>query len=128
MADLEGAGNMSSQSPFDHRRDAELGAMLLEVLTPTDDAVFVRGVLGRVGAAPTWWEVLDGWARPGLAAALVLVALAGFLLGRTLRSEPALALDEPVRAVAEGIGAAALFSAAVPPDVDMVVLAVSNEQ
>jgi len=120
---------MNSQSPFDHQRDAELGAMLLEVLTPTDDAVFVRRVLARVGTAPTWWEVLDGWARPGLAAALVLVALAGFLLGRTLRSpESGMALDEPVRAVAEGIGVASLFSASVPPDVDMVVLAVNNGQ
>jgi hypothetical protein len=120
---------MNSQSPFDHRRDAELGAMLLEVLTPTDDAAFVRGVLARAGASPTWWEVLDGWARPGLAAALVLVALAGFLLGRTVRStEAGLALDEPVRAVAEGVGVAALFSAAAPPDVDMVVLAVNNGQ
>ena len=120
---------MNSQSPFDHRRDAELGAMLLEVLTPTDDAVFVRRVLARAGTSPTWWEVLDGWARPGLAAAMVLVALAGFLLGRSIGSpEAAMALDEPVRAVAEGIGVAALFSAAVPPDVDMVVLAVSNGQ
>jgi hypothetical protein len=120
---------MNSQSPFDHRRDAELGAMLLEVLTPGDDVVFVQRVLARAGGSSPWWEVLNAWARPALAAALVLVALAGFLLGRTVRSaEPGMALDEPVRAVAEGIGVAGMFSAPAPPDVDMVVLAVSNGQ
>jgi hypothetical protein len=120
---------MNSQSPFDHRRDAELGAMLLDVLTPGDDAAFVQRVLARAGASAPWWEVVNAWARPALAAALVLVALAGFLLGRSLGpTESAMTLDEPVRAIAEGIGVAGMFSAPAPPDVDMVVLAVSNGQ
>jgi hypothetical protein len=120
---------MSSHSPFDHLPDPEIGEALREILTPGDNPAFAGRVMARIGSAPTWWEVLDAWSRPGLAAALVLMALGGFLLGRSLgSSESGMALDEPVRAVAEGVGVAALFSAAVPPDVDMVVLAVSNGQ
>lgn len=120
---------MDGHSPFDHRPDPEVGAALRELLTAPDDDAFVRRVLARVGAVPAWWEVLDTWARPGIAAALVLVALMGFLLGRGIGAGgQAVALDEPIRAVAEGVGVAALFTAARPPDVNAVLTAANGSE
>jgi hypothetical protein len=75
---------MTDHSPFDRARDAALGAALGDVLAVGDDAAFVRRVLERAGAPETWWEVLEGWARPGMAAALLLVAAGAFLLGRAV--------------------------------------------
>lgn len=118
-----------SDSVFDHQPDPELGTALRELLTAPDDAAFARRVVAAAGAVPMWWEVLGAWVRPGLAAALVLTALAGFLLGRTIRTaEPALVVaDEPPAELTNGEGAAALFGAPRPPDVDQV-LAASRER
>ncbi len=119
---------MDEHSPFDHRPDPDMGEALRDVLTAPDDAAFVRRVLARVGAPPTsWWEVLDTWARPGIAAAIVLAALMGFLLGRSVGAGgQSAALDEPIQAVAEGVGVAALFTAARPPDVNAVLTAANG--
>jgi hypothetical protein len=108
-------------SEFEHRPDVELGAALREALTPADDPAFVQRVVAAAGAMPAaWWEVLRGWARPGLAAALMLAALAGFWLGRSTAPAPVAAEDEPVL---EGEHVAALFASPRPPDVDLVLAA-----
>jgi hypothetical protein len=108
-------------SEFEHRPDVELGAALREALTPPDDPAFVLRVVAAAGSLPpAWWEVLRAWARPGLAAALVLTALAGFWLGRATAPAPVAAEEEPVP---EGEHVAGLFASPRPPDVDLVLAA-----
>jgi len=83
---------MSESSPFDHRPDSELGDWLRETLSAPDDAAFVARVMERVPARivrEAWWDILGEWARPGLAAAALLVMLAGFGLGRWFTALPA---------------------------------------
>lgn len=118
-----------SDSAFDHRPDPELGAALQELLASPDDAAFARRVVAAAGAAPAWFEVLGAWVRPGVAAALLLTALAGFLLGRGVRrpEAAAAAFDEPVPELSNGDNLAALFGAPRPPDLDLV-LAASRER
>lgn len=75
---------MTHMSPFDHRPDPVLGTALREVLRTPDDAAFARRVLAAaeplLGAERgEWWEVLERWLRPELAAAS-LAFLAGAVL------------------------------------------------
>lgn len=119
---------MTTPSPFDHRPDPELGTALREVLAGADDARFARRVLAaagtQLGPAAGWVDVLTRWARPGLAAALALVAGVTFWL--TTQSPPAngAALADPLRVSDEGLAVPALFASTSDPDVD-VVLAVA---
>jgi len=79
---------MSSSEPFDRRPDPSLGARLREALTPEEGTAFTRRVLVALDA-PTFWDVLATWARPGLAAGIVLLALLGFWAAwHDLRSAP----------------------------------------
>lgn len=73
-------------SPFDGGPDPELGTALRGLLTPGDDAAFAARVLARLEPGSPW-EVLAQWARPGLAAALLLATALGFWV--TLASTPA---------------------------------------
>lgn len=113
-------------SPFDHRRDHELGNALRSALTGRNEAEFVqrvvdgaaelqRGVYGR-----EWWEILSGWARPGLAAAAVGLVAAATLWWSASRdqSDTAVALGDPLRAAVE---IPAPFLAAQPPDLNEVL-------
>jgi hypothetical protein len=70
--------------PFDHRPDLVLGAALREALDPGDSAAFVARLLARAEHVrmPSWDAVLAGWARVGVAAALVFSVTAGYLVGR----------------------------------------------
>ena len=71
---------MNSNSSFDAGQDRELGDALRELLTPGANAEFVARVLARLPAAGSSWDVLAGWARPGIAAALLLAAALGYWL------------------------------------------------
>lgn len=71
---------MSANSPFDAGHDRELGDLLREALTPAANEEFVARVLARLPATGSSWEVLAGWARPGIAAALLLAAALGYWL------------------------------------------------
>ena len=72
--------------PFDHRADAVLGAALREALDPGHHAAFVARVLARAGearaTAASWAAVLARWARAGLAAAILIALVAGYVVGR----------------------------------------------
>jgi hypothetical protein len=116
---------MRPTSPFDHEPDRELGRALRSLLTTRDDAAFTRRVLAvspwpQVGAGD-WWEVLVEWSRPGLAAAAILAAVAGFWLGRTTSGVPQqLGLEEALLPV---VSAAALDTVNTPPENDGVLAA-----
>ncbi len=119
---------MTTPSPFDHRPDPELGAALRAVLSGGDDRAFAQRVVaaaeGQLGARPAdWVDQLVRWARPGLAAALVLMAGAAIWLGGQRTAESG-NLADPLRMADDGLAVPALLASTTDPDVD-VVLAVA---
>ncbi len=125
---------MSTSSVFDHQPDPELGRELRAVLSVDDDAQFVHAVVTAADRAygerqlpGEWWEVLTVWARPGLAAALVLLAVVGFWLGTLAGGGNGSAtLGDPLRTVDAGLEVPVLLAERSAPDLD-VVLAVALE-
>jgi hypothetical protein len=117
---------MNDEKMFDHRPDPELGGALRRALDPprNDQAAFVARVMARYDGAlaaatvPTW-EVLAGWARRGIAAALVAAVVGGFLLGQALQSPEPETFDAAM-APTSGPGVAALVTATDPPDASIV--------
>lgn len=93
---------MTLNSPFDAEPDRELGNLLREALTPAGQVDFVSRVLARLPESRTLWEVLAGWARPGIAAAILLAAALGWWLAPRVatRATPTaaqvLAADQPL--------------------------------
>ncbi|HWA15074.1 MAG TPA: hypothetical protein VG817_01480 [Gemmatimonadales bacterium] len=76
-------------NPFERERDPVLGAALREALTPADTASFTSRVLASLGSPRNSWDVLASWARPGVAAAVLLVSLLGYWLVRDANRGPA---------------------------------------
>ena len=104
-------------SPFDSERDPRLGDALHRVLDAGDTAAFVARVLARVAAGPAPWDVLAGWARPGIAAALAAAMAAGVLVGRM--ASPRQALEDAL--VSTGTGpAAVVLESPDPPDLGVM--------
>lgn len=91
---------MKNESPFDPGQDRELGERLRETLTPGGNAEFVARVLARLPVAGSFWDVLAGWARPGIAAAILLAAALGYWLapreGQSPTAAEVLAADQPL--------------------------------
>lgn len=127
---------MSSPSPFDHRPDPELGRELRAMLSADDKARFVRRVIaaaesvfGEVRRPAEWWEVLTAWARPGLAAAVVLIAIAGFWLGTLAGGRNGTAtLGDPLRADNGRLEVPVLLADQRAPDLDVVLAAELENQ
>jgi hypothetical protein len=67
--------------PFDAGPDPELGDALRHLLTPTDDAAFAGRVVARLADRVSLRDQLARWARPGVAAAVLLAAMGGYWLG-----------------------------------------------
>jgi hypothetical protein len=116
-----------THDPFDPRPDAELGQLLRAHLAADDDAAFaarVRAALATVPGPrrstrrPSSWDVLAAWARPGLAAAAVLVLALGWWLLRAGAPGDS-SLDEVL--VAASAPGAALTATAQPPSTDAVL-------
>jgi len=114
-------------SSFDHRQDRELGEALRSALSGQDEAAFVQSVVvsaallqDRVDGGGDWWEILSGWARPGLAAAAFGLAAAATLWWSGSRgpSDAAMFLTDPLEASVE-IPAAFLTTEA--PDLNEVL-------
>ena len=128
---------MSDTSPFDHRPDDELGRQLREALTGTDEAVFVRRVMVSAEhlygeALPgQWWGVLTAWARPGLVAAMLLVAAVAFWAGLTVgRGESAAmlaTLSDPLSSDDEHLAVPTLLAERQAPKVDVVLAAAMRD-
>jgi hypothetical protein len=107
---------MKEPLSFDHRPDPRLGDALRQALEPADVAAFVARVLARAEHAPasvSWEAVLARWARAGVAAAMFVAALAGYVVGRAAApptSRPSLDY--------------ALLAPAQPGDVEIVLASV----
>ncbi len=119
-----------SMSPFDHERDIQLGNVLREALTADDDQAFAERVVARLteveGLRPgpgDWWEILNGWARPGVAAAALglVAALSLWMGGRQTGPQTDLVLDNPLQPANEAFVTSALLTTTQPPAVDAVL-------
>jgi hypothetical protein len=76
---------MKEPLPFDHRPDRALGEALRHALDAEDDGVaFVARVMARADRmrVGSWDAVLARWARPGVAAAVLVALAGGYLVGR----------------------------------------------
>ena len=129
---MEGEKLMPHPSPFDHRPDTELGDVLRKLLTPDGQDQFVRGVVAAADhvygeAAPTrTLSVLVEWARPGLVAAMLLIALAAFSLGIFVGRTGAVAeatLGDPLVPDTDQPSVPALMAGQEEPDWDVVLTA-----
>lgn len=118
---------MNPSSPFDHRPDPELGALLREALASGGEGGFVDGVLAAAartgyGSPGAWWQVLGTWARHGLAAALV--ALAGatiWWVNASPGNEADASWEEVFLASAEAVAPPFLTATTAPPSFDQVL-------
>jgi len=106
-------------TPFDHRPDPLVGEALRRMLTTGDDGGFAARVLAAAAAAPVArspFDILAGWARPGIAAAIVAAILGGWAVGRTLIAPGETLDDAIVTALVPSPVTAALASNEGPPD------------
>ena len=129
---MEGKELMSHPSPFDHNPDTELGDALRELLSADAESQFVGKVVaaaeqvyGEVAPARTI-SVLVEWARPGLVAAMLLLALGAFSLGIWVGRTGAVAeatLGDPLAPDADQPSVPALMAGQEEPDWDVVLAA-----
>ncbi len=123
---------MPNTSPFDHRPDVELGRALGDALSAEDVTAFTQRVLAAAEAVygerspDQWWTVLTAWARPGLVAAMLIIAAvafwAGIWVGRTAGTQSAAAFD-PLQSDSEQLAVPSLLAERQAPDVDVVLAA-----
>lgn len=127
---------MTTPSPFDHRPDPELGAALRDALTASDDEAFTarvlaaaEGVYGQGLPVQEWWDVVTAWARPGMAAALTLVAAATFWIATASSAEQEVTLEDVFLAGGGEAVPVMLVAEAAPPDLDrLLALGIEGEQ
>ncbi len=106
-------------TPFDHRPDPLLGSALRQALAPGDESAFVAELMGSAerASAASWDAVLARWARVGVAAAVILVLAAGYVVRRS----PATASRRPP------VADALLTPAAQGAEVDVVLTSVIDD-
>lgn len=123
---------MSDTSPFDHRPDPELGRALEDALSASDDERFARQVMTAAdsvfgaGTSELWWQELTAWARPGLVAAMLLIAAGAFWMGTQMgqrgNGNGTSALGDPLSAAdSEQLGVPVLLAGGEAPSVDAVM-------
>jgi hypothetical protein len=124
---------MTTNSPFDHEPDREIGQLLREALTMGDEHEFVQRVethAGRLfGQVPNgqWWSILGNWARPGVVAAAGLAAAA--LLWTGLHSGPVptpASLANPIVESAAELPVPVWLADQTAPDVEFVFASASG--
>jgi hypothetical protein len=118
-------------SPFGHEQDQELGEALKALLSGDDEVGFVQRVLARVSEIPngfvlrlTWWEVLGAWARPGLVAAGLGLALGATIWLSGFGSGPVqtTVLGDPLEPPDDSVFPAALLAQGEPPDLNEILV------
>jgi hypothetical protein len=100
-----------NHNSFDAQPDPELGHLLRECLDAPDADGFaarVRVAMAAQRPADGSWDVLARWARPGLAAAAIVIMSLGVWLGRVAQQQPATLAD----ALQPSDAPAALFAVA----------------
>jgi hypothetical protein len=125
---------MPDASPFDHRPDRELGDALRQALSDGNDARFAQRVVaaadqvyGDLGANLQWWSTLTEWARPGLVAAMLVIAIAAFSAGLWVGRGSATAangsavLGDPLGSDSQQLTVPVLLAGRQVPDVDEVL-------
>ena len=125
---------MTTNSPFDHRPDPNIGDPLREVLTMDGEKKFVHAVLARaeahfLGEVPNgqWWSVLGDWVRPGLAVAAGLAAAAILWTGLTPGSIlPPASLANPIAESAEELTIPPWLADQTAPEVEVVLASASG--
>src|SRR5690348_9169064 len=102
-----------TNSPFDHERDDELGAILRGHLEGEQHAAFVARVRAALRADLTAgpFDILGAWMRPGIAAAAIVAVAAGWYLTTATRTEVA-SSSTPVEVFASGGGADVMLATA----------------
>ena len=73
-------------TPFDSRPDPVLGAALRAALAPRNSAAFVGRVVAAADRPAAPLDVLAGWSRLGIAAAVLAALFAGVAVGRDTAS------------------------------------------
>ncbi|MDH4132637.1 MAG: hypothetical protein OEV95_12620 [Gemmatimonadota bacterium] len=68
---------MTHPEPFGDQRDPRLDAALRELLDGQAHEAFVARLMGQVMPRVSAWDELARWARPGIAAAIMALALMG---------------------------------------------------
>ncbi len=89
-----------SMTPFDSRPDPALGAALRAALAPRDSAAFVARVLAAADRPAAPLDVLAGWSRLGIAAAVLAALFAGLAVGRDAGSEDSATTSQDVAIIA----------------------------
>jgi len=117
---------MSGPSPFDHRPDPELGALLRQALDQGGEDAFLDRVMAAAGGVeagvPAAWQVLGLWARHGVAAALVgLAAATIWWASASNRNEAEPSLEEVFLASAETVAPPFLTATTAPASFDQVL-------
>jgi len=93
-----------SQTPFDHRPDARLGAALREALgAPPDRAAFIARVLAGAARAPAHpvEHLLARWAARGILVAAAAAFVAGLAIGRARATAEPSVSDDPGAMIAD---------------------------
>jgi len=125
---------MTSSSPFDHRPDAEIGSALRELLSSSDDQQLATRIMAAaaalLGQAGTqrWTDVLFAWARPGVAAAMVLAAAATLWMSAASRQpERDLGIDEALQPGSE-VAPPVLVAATTAPELDRLMWTIPDPE
>lgn len=106
------------RTPFDHRPDPIVGSALRRLLASADDGAFVARVVAAAArpVVRTPLDILAGWARVGIAAAMLAALAGGFAVGRRLTA-PGDTLDEAMAtSLSPSPASAALATTDAPPD------------
>ena len=76
-------------SPFNSGPDEALGRLLRDALEPAHHGAFVTRMAAaiRADARETTWDILAGWARPGVAAAAAIALSLALWLSQILPAD-----------------------------------------
>ncbi len=114
----------------DNKQIKELGELRAPSRTAHERQAFHARILAQVGPLlarrrrPRTWDVLAGWARPGLAAVALALLLAALQFGPDRhRSTAPLGLDELLAAGSESTRVPAWLVGLNEPDADAVIAA-----
>jgi hypothetical protein len=104
------------EQPFRLERDPALGRELRALLDGGDPDAFAARVAGRLPMRDGLWQVLAGWARPGIAAALLLATALGYWMTREDTAAPGAASQAEMAATDRPLDSEVLMGVALGGD------------